>query len=87
VRRIRRGFNAAATSRRPVVAQEQVRSEWLKRIRAEYVELPGLALTEPQFRRLWGLDSATSRAMIDELVRSGFLKQSAKHGYVRGDSY
>ncbi len=34
----------------------------LQRVRAEYLEMPGLKLTAPQARRLWGLDCATCDA-------------------------
>jgi hypothetical protein len=34
-------------------------AELLRRIRAEYLEMPGLRLTAPQAQRLFGLDSET----------------------------
>jgi hypothetical protein len=45
----------------------------LQRIRGEFLEMPGLRLTEAQARRLWALDAATSAAILAELVDSGFL--------------
>jgi hypothetical protein len=47
-------------------------TELLVRIRAEYVEMPGLKLTTPQARRLWGLDGATCDAA---LVNAKFLSR------------
>lgn len=47
--------------------------ELLRRIRAEYVEMPGLKLTTPQARRLWGLDGATCDAALAALVNAKFL--------------
>ena len=63
------------------------KSDWLRRIRAEYIELPGMVLTEPQVKRLWGLDARTCRALLDELVRSGFLKRTRTQGYARSSNY
>ena len=43
------------------------------RIRAEYVEMPGLSLTALQAARLWGLDTARSKQALSMLVDSEFL--------------
>ena len=56
-------------------------SEWLTLIEAEYREMPGLQLTEPQMRRLWGLDAATCTLIIATLVSAGILCETPKHGY------
>lgn len=43
-------------------------AELLRRIRAEYLEMPGLRLTAPQAQRLFGLDEtwdAVSAALLD----------------------
>ena len=44
-------------------------AELLRRIRAEYFEMPGLQLTAPRAQRLFGLDSETwdavSAALLD----------------------
>ena len=44
------------------------------RVRAEFVEMPGLQLTLPQASRLWGLEPPACRDVIDVLVRSAFLR-------------
>ena len=41
------------------------------RVRAEFMEMPGLRLTPPQAARLMGLDQATCDAVIEALVRNG----------------
>jgi hypothetical protein len=56
------------------------RESTLRRIRAEYREMPGLALTPAQARRLWGLDPTACDALLTDLVRTGFL------AYTRGGS-
>ena len=50
-------------------------TEVLGRIRAEYLEMPGLKLTTPQARRLWGLDGATCDAALAALVKAKFLSR------------
>jgi len=63
-------------------------SDWLRLIRAEYEELPGMCLTKAQVQRLWGLDSTTCETLLDQLVRTGFLKQTRGSEYVRaGNGY
>jgi hypothetical protein len=44
------------------------------RVRAEFIEMPGLRLTLPQAARLWGLELGACRTVIDVLVRSAFLR-------------
>jgi hypothetical protein len=63
-------------------------SDWLRLIRAEYLELPGMSLTKAQVQRLWGLNGTTCEALLDHLVKSGFLKQTRSREYVRaGNGY
>lgn len=52
------------------------------RIRAEYVEMPGLSLTARQAARLWGLDTLRSEQVLSTLVNSGFLLCD-RHGLYR----
>ena len=57
-------------------------ANWLSRVRAEYLEMPGLSLTERQMQRLWGLDQVTCSLIIAVLVGSGFLFETPKRAYV-----
>ena len=41
----------------------------LRRVRAEFVEMPGLRLTPAQATRLWGLDGPACHAVIEALKR------------------
>jgi hypothetical protein len=59
--------------------------DWVDRVRAEYLEMPGLALTKWQMRRLWLLDARLCDALVDTLVVSGFLYQRADRTYARVD--
>lgn len=56
---------------------------WVNRIRGEYLEMPGLSLTERQAGRLWGLESGTCRALLETLARIGFLYRNDRGEYVR----
>jgi hypothetical protein len=53
------------------------------RVRAEFVEMPGLELTLPQAVRLWTLGTDDCRFVIDALVDAGFLKWTARRTVVR----
>ena len=53
------------------------------RARAEYLEMPGLCLTEAQARRLWHLDQVACRHVLATLVEGGFLRQTSRGEYIR----
>jgi hypothetical protein len=55
----------------------------MTRIRDEYLEMPGLALTLVQAARLWGCDCAVVEPLLRSLVDSGFLWRTAGGQYVR----
>jgi Fic family protein len=55
----------------------------LLRIRAEYLEMPGLMLTSAQAQRLWGLDAETCRQFLDLLTSERFLDRRANGTYAR----
>ena len=46
----------------------------VNRVRAEFVEMPGLELSLPQAVRLWTLGTDDCRMVIDALVDAGFEK-------------
>jgi len=55
----------------------------LRRVRGEYLEMPGLRLTEPQARRLWGLDCASCSHVLEALVETRFLCRKPDGTYAR----
>ena len=59
--------------------------DWVGLMRAEYLEMPGLALTKSQASRLWGLDSDTCDVLLDEMVDAKFLRKTPQNLYVRSD--
>jgi len=67
-----------------VYALPPVQSEdMLRRIRSEFMEMPGLKLTVRQAGRLWGLDERTCEALIDALTESKFLIRTRDGALVR----
>ncbi len=57
----------------------------VQRVRGEYLEMPGLALTELQAQRLWQLEPDECRSLFTALVESGFLRRTPRGGYIRAD--
>jgi hypothetical protein len=55
----------------------------LSRIRAEYLEMPGLRLTVPQAHRLCGGEEASCQAVLDRLVEERFLSRRPDGTYAR----
>ncbi len=55
------------------------------RIRAEFLEMPGLRLTLAQATRLWRLEPEVCQAVIDTLVDSRFLRWTASGMVMRAD--
>jgi len=58
----------------------------IRRIQAEFQEMPGLRLTPAQATRLWGLERDTCRAVIESLVAAEFLKWTPTGAVTRADS-
>ncbi len=55
----------------------------LERVRAEYLEMPGLGLTADQVQRLCGLEDAACRSVLDSLVDAKFLHVGPRGIYTR----
>ena len=53
------------------------------RVRGEFIEMPGLQLTMAQAARLWGLDLAACRNVVDVLVDTAFLRWTENGKIVR----
>ena len=78
--RPRRAAEAAMVASPPTIA------DWVYRIRAEYLEMPGLILTTDEIQRMWGLDAITCVAILETLVAVGFLRRTRAGGFVRANS-
>ena len=52
-------------------------AQLLRRIRSEYLEMPGLQLTLQQAQRLWSLEAAVCEVLLNGLVELNFLTRRA----------
>jgi len=56
-----------------------------RRVCTEFIEMPGLRLTFSQAVRLLGLPPTVCRTVVDDLVASGFLRQTTSGMLMRAD--
>ena len=56
----------------------------MRRIRAEYREMPDMRLRPEQVQRLCGIDGALCKGALDALVDEKFLRVRSDGSYVRG---
>ena len=59
----------------------------VRRIEAEYLEMPGLSVTEAQAKRFWSLDSTTCNRALNALVQFGVLRRTRRGTYVRTEMF
>lgn len=59
--------------------------EVVRRIRGEFLEMPGLRLTEQQARRMWCLDETACEAVLGALVDARFLAKTRDGSFIRQD--
>jgi hypothetical protein len=59
--------------------------EVVRRIRGEFLEMPGLRLTPEQARRLWRLDATSCDAALGALEQSRFLSRTRDGAFIRND--
>lgn len=64
-------------------APRQTLDDVLRRVRGEYMEMPGLRLTTAQARRLWGLDHADCDKLLTALVDAKFLFRTRDGAFMR----
>ena len=55
----------------------------LNRLRAEYLEMPGMKLTIEQVQRLCGIEPTMCKLVLDALVKTRFLCRKSDGTYVR----
>ena len=65
-----------------MTAEETIVNDSLHLVQAEYLEMPGLGLTKPQVRRLWGLEEHTCDVVLEQLTAMHFLKRTPHDLYV-----
>ena len=62
---------------------DSVDADLITRVLGEYREMPGLAVTQAQARRLWGCDAVTCSRVIEVLVTQGHLRWSREGLLIR----
>jgi len=56
--------------------RDQINEQLVRRVRSEFLEMPGLCLTFDQAQRLWSLESRTCEALFSSLIDSRFLRRT-----------
>jgi hypothetical protein len=69
--------------RQPRIPPTDVADRIHQRIRAEYLEMPGLHLTAEQARRLCGVEQALCQQVLDTLVEMKYLSLKPNGTYAR----
>lgn len=72
-----------ADTQSSIAASETMIEELLRRVRAEFLEMPGLRVTRAQARRLWSLEPALCEAVLAALVEANFLVESRNESFMR----
>lgn len=65
--------------------EESIHRDLIERVLGEYREMPGLALTIEQAKRLWGCDIRICRHIADMLVEQQVLRWSRDGRLIRAD--
>ena len=65
-----------------MTSEQSTVQDWLRLIKAEYLEMPGLQLTKPQVRRLWRLEPQMCDVLLDSLIATEFLEKTDRDAYV-----
>jgi len=63
----------SATEPATIISGDRELEGVVARVRAEFLEMPGMCLTEAQARRLFDLDRPTCRHVMNRLVQTRFL--------------
>jgi DNA-binding IclR family transcriptional regulator len=69
-----------------MAAGKVVHDDVLRRVQAEYLEMPGLRLTRAQAQRLWGLDPRTCDQLLSTLTETRFLARTRDGSFVLSSS-
>ena len=68
-----------------VATDDAIDAGLIERVLGEYREMPGLALTIHQARRLWGCDAVRCGRIADVLVERRVLRWSRERRLVRAE--
>ena len=62
---------------------EEKMARLVRRVRSEYLEMPGLRLAPVQAARLLAIDPGLSESVLEALVADGFLSRTRSGAYLR----
>ena len=68
-----------------VSAKDAINARLVDRVLGEYREMPSLALTIEQARRLWGCDAVICQRIVDVLVERHVLRWSRDRRLIRAE--
>ena len=57
-----------------------------QRVRADFIEMPGLSLTYEQAVRLWACHPVVCRAVLESLLESQFLVRNRRAAFTRREN-
>jgi hypothetical protein len=69
-------FNQRSATTGPHQPADAIAKPAINRVRSGYCEMPGLALTTDQARRLFGMSARSCQQALDQLVQDGFLRNT-----------
>ncbi len=78
-------MNVFMASESDVATIINVSEELMHIIESEFAEMPGMRLTEAQFRRLWALPPAEYQDVATALIERGVIARDASGRYCRRD--
>src|SRR5204863_9779357 len=55
----------------------------IERLKAEFLEMPGLKLTEAQAQRMWSLDATLCSSLLETLVNTSILFRTRDSASIR----
>jgi hypothetical protein len=65
-----------------MTVEQSAMTDWLHLVQAEYLEMPGLQLTQPQVQRLWGFEKQICLTILEQLVAMHFLRCTDRERYI-----
>ena len=60
-------------------------ADLLQRVKAEYIEMPGLTLTYDQAVKLWACHPVVCREVLETLVATRFLVRTRRAAFARSE--
>ena len=63
--------------------RDDVMRDLMRRVQAEYAEMPGLSVTLAQAQRLLAIDRPTCALIFRSLIKRGLLRRTSRGRYVR----